>query len=507
MKQRRKKKAKVANKKLPPNIQETIFARPVLEQTLKYILRNNFYAYCRYYDPTFYTLNRPHLQIFCDSLQLITDGKIKKLAISVPPRSGKSYTVSLWCSWTIGRSWNDPDLSIMRNSYGSSLAEKFSYDIRDMIKSDKFLAVFPEVVIKADHSRVEDWAIEGSKQSTYFCAGVGGAITGKGCKTAAILDDPIKNLEDALSEVIIDKTWDWVVSTHLSRLETDCPEIYIMTRWSKKDPIGQRLEKDGVDESKGELKGWVIVRIPALDEKGESFCSEIKTTEEYLDLKKIMDSYIWESEFMQNPVESKGLLFPPEELNYFSINELKKYLDPKQKESFDFVIGYTDTADEGTDYLASGALAAIGDKNYLIDVVFTQEPIEVTEPLVAQLIIATDQTKHRIESNNGGKGFGMKVKELVREAGSFCNVKWAPTSKNKETRILMSSGIVKEFIYFRNDYEVGSQYDLFMRFLTSYVRLGKNKHDDAPDMITGLAEMLSKGRSIRFLTNGKKNND
>ena len=485
-------------------IKAHIYSRPVLEQTLRFILRNNFYAYCRYYDPGFFSLNKPHLKILCDALQLVTDGLVKKLAISLPPRAGKSYTTSLWCAWMIGRNSSDPDLSIMRNSYGGSLAEKFSYDIRDMVKTEKFLTVFPDVELKDDHSRVEDWAIDGAKQSTYFCAGVGGAITGKGCKTAGILDDPIKNLEDALSETILTKTWDWVVSTHLSRFEKDCPEIYIMTRWSKKDPVGQRLEKDGVDESKGILNGWTIIRIPALDEQGETFCEEVKTTEEYLQLKRIMDAYIWEAEFMQNPVESKGLLFPPDELHYFTIAELSKYLDPKHKETFDFVIGYTDTADEGTDYLASGALAVVGNKHYLIDVVFTQDPIEVTQPLVAQMIVATDQSKHRIESNNGGKGFGMKVKELVRNAESFCNVKWAPTSKNKETRILMSSGIVKEFIYFRNDYEIGSQYDNFMRFLTSYVRLGKNKHDDAPDLVTGLAEMISKGRAMRFLTNGKK---
>lgn len=484
------------------------FQRPAIEQVLLFILQTNFYAYCRYYDPVFFSPDKPHLKVLCDAFQLVTDHSVKKLAISLPPRAGKSYTTSLWCAWMIGRNRSDPDLSIMRNSYGGSLAEKFSYDIRDMIRSSKFLTVFPEVRLKDDHSRVDDWAIEDAKQSTYFCAGVGGGITGKGCKTAGILDDPIKNLEDALSDVILTKTWDWVVSTHLSRFEKDCPEIYIETRWSKKDPVGQRLEKDQVDRSKGVLNGWTIIEIPALDSEGNSFCSAIKSTEEYLQLKKIMDAYIWESEYMQNPIESKGLLFPPDQLNYYSIEELQKYLDPKRGETFDFVIGYTDTADEGTDYLASGTLAATGNKYYLLDVVFTQDPIEVTQPLVAQMIVATDQSKHRVESNNGGKGFGMKVKELVRNAGSLCNVKWAPTSKNKETRILMSSGIVKEFIYFRNDYESGSPYDNFMRSLTSYVRLGKNKHDDAADMVTGLAEMVSKGRAMRFLTNeSRKKND
>lgn len=477
--------------------------REDLEATLVYILQNNFYAFCVYYDPDFYTPEKTYLKKLCDALQLVSDGKVKKLAVSLPPRGGKSYTVSIWCSWMIGKGYENPDTSIMRNSYGGNLAEKFSYDIRDMIQSDKYLSVFPDVQLKGDHRRVEDWAVETGKQSTYFCAGVGGAITGKGCKTAAILDDPIKNLEDALSEVILEKTWNWVTSTHLSRLEAGCPQIYIMTRWSKRDPLGMLFEKDGVDVEKGIMKDWFVVVIPALDEKGNSFCETVKTTEEYLHLKKITDSYIWDAEFMQSPVEAKGLVFPAESLNRFTLKEINKYLDSKYEEEFDVIIGYTDTADEGTDYLASGTLAIIGDKGYLIDVVFTQDPIEVTQPLVAQMIIATDQRMHRVESNNGGKGFGMKIKELVRDSGSLCNVKWKLNSTNKETRILMNSGVVKEFFYFREDYELGSDYDKFMGFLTSYVRLGKNKHDDAADMITGLAEMVSKGRSVRFLSNKK----
>ncbi|WP_448507962.1 phage terminase large subunit [Immundisolibacter sp.] len=463
-------------------------------QTLLFLLRNNFYAFCRYYDPSFYTHGKPHLKVICDAFQQVTEGKIKKLAISVPPRSGKSYTVSLWCAWMIGKLQDDPNLSIMRNSYGSSLAEKFSYDIREMIQSPKFLQVFPQVKLKQDHKRIEDWAITTGKQSTYFCAGVGGPVTGKGCRTAGILDDSIKNLEDALSEIILDKTWGWTVSTHLSRFESGCPQIHIGTRWSKKDPIGMSIETD-----KGE--GWTQIVIPALDENGNSFCEEIKTTQEYLELKKIMPSFVWEAEFMQNPVETKGLLFPEDELKRFSIKELEKYFDPKQREEFDAVFGYTDTADEGTDFLASGTLAVIGDRYYLIDVIFTQEPIEVTEPMVAQMITATNQIKHTVESNNGGKAFAMKLKELVRNTGSRCHIKWRPNTTNKETRILMHSGVVKQFIWFRDDYEIGSQYDQFMKALTDYVRLGKNKHDDAPDMVTGLAEMFSKTNNIRFLTN------
>lgn len=443
-----------------------------------------FYVFCQYFDPEFFSDGKPHLETICNALQKITDGVTKKLMLSLPPRAGKSYTVSLWCAWMIGRGASDPRTSIMRNSYGQTLAEKFSYDIRQIIQSEKFLNVFPGVSLKDDHARIEDWAIKGSNQSTYFCSGVGGAVTGKGCRTAAILDDPIKNLEDALSEVIVSKTWLWYLSTHKSRMESGCPEIHITTRWSKKDPVGMILDSQEAGE-------YEVVVIPALIE-GKSFCEEIKTTKEYLDMRRVVDEFIWESEFMQNPIEAHGLLFPASDLKRFSLKELSK-------DRISSIIGYTDTADEGIDFLSSLTVALNGHNVYVVDVVFTQDPIEVTEALVAQSIIENGQVKHVVESNSGGKSFARNVQRLIKDK-SRCHVSWKPNTTNKNTRVLMCSGQIKEHFYFRNDYEPGSMYDKFMKQLTGYVKFGRNQHDDAPDSLTGVAEMIFNPSSIRFLS-------
>lgn len=449
-------------------------------------VKTHFYSFCVYYDPKFFTPNKPHLVVVANYLQLVTEGKIKKLACSMPPRAGKSYILSLWCAWMIGKNYYDPNVSIMRNSYGQTIAEKFSYDVRFILQSKKFLSVFPDVRLRQDKQRIEDWAVETSNQSTYFCAGIGGAITGKGCKTAAILDDSIKNLEDALSDTILEKTWNWYLSTHIARMEKDCPQIHFGTRWSNKDIIGRitELEND-----------WTVIKIPALNEDGKSFSEEIKTTQEYLELKSVLDDFIWQAEFMQSPIEAKGSLFPKNELNYFSLKEIEKYLDPSKPETFDAVFGYTDTADEGSDYLCSGAVGVIGDKCYLLDVVYSQESVEITEAEVADLIIRTNQIKHVVESNSGGKAFARRLKELVQKK-HYCYIKWAPNHVNKETRILMASGIIKQNFYFRNDYKPNSQYEKFMNHLWAYVKLTKNKIDDGPDMLTGLSEILQKHKQI-----------
>ena len=463
---------------------------------LQYLDRcyEDFYFFCKHMDEKFFTAGKPHLKTIADALQAVTDGKINKLAVSLPPRAGKSYIVSLWCAWMIGKF---PEDSIMRNSYAADLANTFSYDIRAIVQKEKFLQVFPGVKLKGDRKAVEDWALETSKRSAYFCAGVGGPITGKGCNKVGILDDPIKNIEDALSETIIDKTWKWYTSTHLSRFESGCPEIQIATRWSKKDIIGRLTDPD----SETYDPEFVVIVIPALDENGNSFCEEVKTTEEYHKVRRVTDDFIWEAEYMQHPVEEKGLLFPTTQLKRFSLKELAG-------KTPDGVVGYTDTADKGTDFLSAPIGCRYGDYTYVTDVVFTQEGVEITEPEVARLMLDNKCKIMTVESNNGGESFAKNVKKIIKDIAKElkahysdeCKAKGGEldgyyvysktTTQNKETRILMSAGYIKEYFYFRDDYEPGSDYDKFMRNLTSYVKLGSNKHDDAADSVTGLGEYM-----------------
>jgi predicted phage terminase large subunit-like protein len=440
-------------------------------------LQDNFYEFCVYYDPKFYTPGKQHLKLIANSLQEVADGKVKKLAVSLPPRAGKSYTLSLFCAWILGKHQNNG--SIMRNSYAAKLAEKFSKDIRDgILINPKYLEVFPDVKLSKKAQAVDGWSLEENTQPSYFCAGVGGAITGFGCKTIAILDDPIKNIEEALSETVIENTWNWYTSTHLSRLETGCAEIHVATRWSRKDPIG-RLTDPNSEEYDPEFK---VIVISALDDNGNSFCEEVKTTEEYMTIKKVTDDFIWEAEYMQHPVESKGLLYPIEELNRFSMTEIST-------KKADGIVGFTDTADKGSDFLCSVTGKRFGEHTYITDVVFTQDGVEITEPLVAEMIIDTKMDLMKIESNNGGSSYARNVRGLVK-GKSPCMIVDEPTTQNKETRIIMNAGYIKQYFYFRNDYKLGSDYDKYMRYLTSYIKLGKNVHDDAPDATTGLAEFM-----------------
>ena len=141
---------------------------------------------------------------------------------------------------------------------------------------------------------------------------------------------------------MVENIWNWYTSTHLSRLESGCSEIHIATRWTKRDPIGMLTDP----ESEYYCPEMKVISISALDEQGNSFCEEIKTTAEYHEIKRITDDFIWEAEFMQNPVESKGLLFPVSELKRFKMSDLAG-------KKPDGVVGFVDTADRGDDFLCS----------------------------------------------------------------------------------------------------------------------------------------------------------
>jgi predicted phage terminase large subunit-like protein len=437
-------------------------------------LQNNFYKFCVYFDSTFFTEGKPHLRLIANALQEVADGKIKIVAISMPPRAGKSYIISLFSAWLLGK---NPAGSVMRNSYAATLAEKFSRDIRDgIIPSEKYQKVF-DASISRTNSAVNSWSLQGYTQPSYFCAGVGGSLTGFGCKSCAILDDSLKNIEEALSETTIVNVWDWYTSTHLSRLETGCSEIHIATRWTRNDIIG-RLTDESSENYNPDIK---VLSIPAMTPEGKSFCEEVKTTAEYEAIKNVTSDFIWEAEFMQNPVESKGLLFPIEDLNRFKMKEI----DTKKSEGR---IGFTDTADKGSDFLCSLIGEKFGMNTYIIDCVFTQDGTEITEPLVSQMLIDSKCTIMKIEANSGGESYARNVRNIIRGEKCSCQVIAESTTTNKETRILMAGGYIKEFFYFRSDYVAGSDYDKFMRQLTNYIKIGKNKHDDAADATTGLSK-------------------
>lgn len=434
--------------------------RDHIRQLLKAELcRREFWEFCLFYDYEFFQ-KRLFLQEVAEAFQQIEEGKIKSLSVSMPPRAGKSYITTLFCAWTIGR---NPIESVMRNTCTATLYQKFSYDVRAAVKSDKFKQVFPSVILSDDKANLQGWNTNSAKQVSYFGAGVGGTIIGFGASNIAVTDDLYTGLEQALSDTQNDRIIQWKEATHDSRFESGCKRIDIGTRWSLNDVIGRQMNEGIYDKS---------IVIPALVE-GKSFCEDVMTTAEYLEKQKRTEESIWMAEYMQEPVDIKGRLF--NQLNTITRSEFEPY-----KEKIVGSIGYVDVADMGADYTACAILAVADNKLFVVDYVFNKANTDITLPQVANILNKWGSTYCRVESNSMGAMFSRYLQKEVKT-----KILPVHNTTNKVTRIIMQSVWIQEKITFVVDERPECQQ--FIQNVLSFSKEGKNKNDDAPDCMAGLA--------------------
>ena len=435
-------------------------------KTLMYyeLLKRNFWEFCLFYDFEFFS-KREFLKEIAEGYQQIEEGVINSLSVSMPPRAGKSYITTLYSAWIIGR---NPAESIMRNTCTGTLYLKFSYDVRNILKTDKFKIIFPKVRISNDKANLQGWNTNQSKQVGYFGAGVGGTIIGFGATKLAITDDLYRGLEDAISETQNERILQWKEATHDSRLERNCSKIDIGTRWSVNDVIGKNIEANFYDKS---------IVVSALNSKGESFCDEVMSTDQYLEIMDRIHPDIWSAEYQQNPVDLKGRLF-----SNIKIIDPKdfEFIDQNKKEG---CFAYIDVSDQGKDFTAMAICCIINKEIYITDYLFSRENTDITIPLCAEKLDKWKVSYCRVESNSMGAMFSRNLQNLVKT-----KILQVHNQQNKMTRIIMQSATITNSFNFLNDESY--QFKQFMENLKGFSKDGKNKHDDAPDCLAGLSMFI-----------------
>lgn len=437
------------------------------------LARRSFWQFCKLLAPEFYKEDRVYLKTLCDTLQNLYEGKLvnergevyKNLIIEIPPRHGKSRTLTNFSAWILGKKHSN---KIITASFNDDLAQDFSRFTRDIIAEEKNTSdqvVYSDIFdarIKKGDAALNKWALDG-QYFNYKGCGIGGSITGKG-GNCLIVDDPVKDAETAYNENALDKIWLWYTGTLIQRAEKAI-KILCMTPWSKKD-LGARLQ----ERQPGK---WYILSMPVVTD-GKMLCDDILTKEGYDEIKSIGDVNIISANYELIRLDVKGQLYQ----GFKIYDELPEGTEGN--------IGYTDTADEGSDYLCSIQARKKGNYLYVTDVLYTQEAQEKTEPAVADSIQVTETREQMIESNNGGRGFARSVQRILDERKYKCAVKWFHQGENKKARILTNAPIVQEYILFPVDWSI--RWKDFYLALMSYQKEGKNKHDDAPDALTGLVE-------------------
>lgn len=223
------------------------------------LARRNFADFCTYVYPSYQPVW--HLIQLASLLQQI-GGDVRRLIVSMPPRHGKSLTTSvLFPAWFLAK---DPNRRVILTSYSISLSRRFSRQCRNLWQTGKFKALFG-LNISPTSKSADAWDIDGY-DGGMLVAGIGGGITGHGADLL-LIDDPIKNEEEASSGLMRDKLWEWYTTTAYTRLQPNGSIVVVATRWHEDDLIGRLIMQAS--------ERWHILHLPAIwDANLEKFRNE-----------------------------------------------------------------------------------------------------------------------------------------------------------------------------------------------------------------------------------------
>ena len=446
------------------------------------LARRDLFSYAQVKAPDFYKEDRKFQKEMCNALQDFIDDEEDVLVINAPPRHGKSRTAQIAVEWYLGK---DKTLKIMTGSYNERLATHFSKGVRDTVSEKKvdpeiivYSDIFPDTKIQEGDAAMSSWSLEGGYTS-YLATSPKGTATGFGADIL-IIDDLIKNAYEANNAIALEEHWSWFANTMLSRLEAGGKIILIMTRWHSKDLAGRVMEEMPA-------LGYKVKTLifKAVQDNGSMLCDEILPKDEYEKKVKAMGPDIAAANYQQEPIDLKGRLY----------TSLKTYDDIPRDQAgnplFETIKMYSDTADTGDDYLCNIVYGVYQKEAYILDVLYTKAPMEETEPATAEMCIRNNVNITDIESNSGGRGFARAVKNELRKRNyNRTRVSWFHQSKNKQARILTNSTWVMDHIYFPVNWR--DRWPDFFTAIYEYQREGKNLHDDGPDALTGVAEMVDK---------------
>ncbi|MGB9886742.1 MAG: phage terminase large subunit [Moorellales bacterium] len=244
-----------------------------------------------------------HLLLLNRKLVDVAVGRVKRLMVFMPPRHGKSELTSRYFpAWYLGMF---PDRRIILASYEADFAATWGRKARNLL--EEFGPPLFGVKVSSESSAANRWDIEGH-EGGMVTAGVRGPITGKGANVA-IIDDPVKNDQEAMSQTYRDVAWDWYRATFSTRIQEDGAIILVMTRWHEDDLAGRllRAQAEGGDK-------WEVVNLPALAEDGdalgrqpgEPLCPELFTKETLEATKVRLGSYWWNALYQQRPSPMEG---------------------------------------------------------------------------------------------------------------------------------------------------------------------------------------------------------
>jgi predicted phage terminase large subunit-like protein len=264
--------------------------------------KRSLLRFTEYTNPLYVSADH-HKQIAA-KLEAVERGEIDQLMIFMPPRHGKSELASKrFPAWCLGR---QPRRQIIAASYNSDLADDFGRNVRNIVAEPEFGEVFPDVSLAVDSKAAG--RMNTNHGGAYVAAGIGTAITGRGANIA-LIDDPLKDRQEADSERRRELVWDWYRSTLFTRLMPGGAIVLIQTRWHEDDLAGRLLEQDGRKENGGQ---WTVLELPAIDVQGQALWPEWYPVDVLERIKATVGPREWSALYQQKPQPDEGTFFKRE---------------------------------------------------------------------------------------------------------------------------------------------------------------------------------------------------
>ena len=419
---------------------------------------NQFHKYLIDTSPLAWDLHAPHILLICKYLQKVADGEIKRLAISLPPRSGKSETLVRFAAYMLEK---HKDINLLCAGYSQNIARRFSRKTRTIIND--------RIGLSQKHQSIDEWSANNG--SVYYVGSANNPKTGVGFHTI-ICDDLVKNREEANSPTIMQKLEDFYREDLYSRLEPNGSLILVGTRWSENDPIALAVS---LDES------FTVINIPALcdDEENDPLGRKLDesifpgrfSTEDYLAIKDVMGEFGFSALYQGKPVPKEGGLFKADRIKIDTPGKILRK-----------VRAYDLAASSGKGDYSAGVLLGVDEEHryWILDVYRSQDSTEKRDAKILQISeLDGRETRIRIPQDPGSAGKSLSHYFIKMLSGFIVNC--PSVTGNKETRaepfaIQVNAGnvsmikadwnkdLIKEiemFPYGKNDDQVDALSDAF----------------------------------------------
>lgn len=375
--------------------------------------RKSLIAFTEYTHPLYRPA--PHHTLIAEKLEAVARGEIDRLMINMPPRHGKSELASRrFPAWFLGQF---PQKSVIAASYNSDLASDFGRQVRNVVASPEYGNLFDTKL--AEDSRAADrWNTHAG--GAYVAAGVGTAITGRGADVL-LIDDPLKDREEADSELRRERVWGWYTSTAYTRLAPGGRVVVIQTRWHEDDLTGRLLS----EQARGGDK-WKILELPALDDKGNALWPEMYPRETLERYRSVLPPRDWAALYQQRPAPDDGTYFKREWFRWY-----------EDRPAHLRIYGASDYAvtDGDGDYTVHVVIGLDPDDNlYVLDVWRGQTTSDVWVQVWLDMAREFKPVMWAEEQGQIVKSIGPFLEKRMREERVYCRREQFSSAADKPTR-------------------------------------------------------------------------